>query len=154
MAAAAIPRRASHRIPRETRRYSPPAGEIYYVKQIDNGRVRRVADPREKREFLLWLLVGVLLFAAGLVYTLERFTLIRSGYTIADLKGKRDTLVESNRKLRLEEASLRSPERIDSLARNLGLSQPGEGQVVRLENPVPAANGEVVVARLRTGVRD
>ena len=34
------------------------------------------------------------------------------------------------------------------------LVAPGEGQVVRLENPVPAANGEVVVTRLRTGVRD
>ena len=150
MAAVAISRSSFHRSARPAFRRQAAGSEIYYIKQIDNSRVVRVADPREKREFLLWLLFGTMLFAAGLTYTLEQFAMIRCGYAIADLKGRRDDLMEANRKLRLEEASLRSPERIDSIAREkLGLQPPQEGQVVRMEEPVPAADGTVVVARMK-----
>ena len=151
MAAAPLPRRPAHRpSSRSTsRRAVSVGGEIYYVKHIDNSRVVRVADPRERRELLLWLLAGVLVFGLGLAYTLERFALVQYGYTIADMKTKRDTLIEANRRLRLEEASLRSPERIDAFARQvLGLQPTTEGQVVRLEPPVPA-DGEAVVAAAR-----
>ena len=38
-----------------------------------------------------------------------------------------------NRALRLEEASLRDPERIDTLARKLGLQSPQAGQVMHMD---------------------
>ncbi len=38
-----------------------------------------------------------------------------------------------NRALRLEEASLRDPERIDLMARKLGLQSPQPGQVMHLD---------------------
>jgi hypothetical protein len=38
-----------------------------------------------------------------------------------------------NRALRLEEASLRDPERIDMTARKLGLQPPQPGQVLRMD---------------------
>ncbi len=38
-----------------------------------------------------------------------------------------------NRALRLEEASLRDPERIDRLARKLGMQSPQAGQVIRMD---------------------
>ena len=49
------------------------------------------------------------------------------------MKSQRDSLSELNRALQLEDASLRSPERIDALARQMGLVSPQAGQVQRLE---------------------
>jgi len=151
MAAAPMPRRMYHRPSRRsTSRRPAGAGDIYYVKSIDNSRVVRVADPNERRELMTWLLAGVLIFGLGLAYTLERFALIQNGYTIAELKSKRDALLEANSKLQLEEARLQRPDRIDAYARqNLGLQPTTEGQVVRLEPAMPVAEGEAVVAAAR-----
>jgi hypothetical protein len=44
-----------------------------------------------------------------------------------------------NRALRLEEASLRDPERIDLKARMLGLQPPQAGQVLRMDAATDAA---------------
>jgi hypothetical protein len=44
-----------------------------------------------------------------------------------------------NRALRLEEASLRDPERIDVMARKLGMQSPQPGQVVRMDTDADAA---------------
>ena len=43
------------------------------------------------------------------------------------------SMTEMNRALRLEDASLRDPERIDLLARRMGLVPPAPGQVIRME---------------------
>jgi hypothetical protein len=42
-------------------------------------------------------------------------------------------MVEMNRELRLEDASLRNPERIDVMARKLGLQSPLAGQVMQMD---------------------
>jgi hypothetical protein len=44
-----------------------------------------------------------------------------------------------NRALRLEEASLRDPERIDMTARKLGLQPPQPGQVLRMDATADAS---------------
>jgi hypothetical protein len=57
-----------------------------------------------------------------------------------------------NHALRLEDASLRDPERIDLLARRMGLVPPEPGQVIRMDGsssdaqtPVMASNAPVMV---------
>jgi hypothetical protein len=55
-------------------------------------------------------------------------------------------LTEMNRALRLEEASLRDPERIDTLARKLGLQSPQAGQVMRIDTAVPDAATPVLAS--------
>ena len=62
-------------------------------------------------------------------YALQHFRAIEYGYKIETLRSQRDGLTEMNRALRLEEASLRDPERIDVMARKLGLQSPQPGQV-------------------------
>jgi cell division protein FtsL len=66
-------------------------------------------------------------------YALQHFRAIEYGYKIEALRSQRDGLGEMNRALRLEEASLRDPERIDVMARKLGMQSPQPGQVVRME---------------------
>ena len=76
---------------------------------------------------------------------------IEYGYKIEALRSQRDGLVEMNRALRLEEASLRDPERIDVMARKLGMQSPQPGQVVRMDlandaaTPVMASIAPVAV---------
>src|SRR2546425_6779535 len=45
------------------------------------------------------------------------FRAIEFGYQIESMRSQRDGLLEMNRALRLEEASLRDPERIDEIGR-------------------------------------
>jgi cell division protein FtsL len=48
--------------------------------------------------------------------------------------------------LRLEEASLRDPERIDKMARELGLQSPQAGQVIRMDTALPEGSAAVVAS--------
>ena len=81
----------------------------------------------------------------GWPYAWQHFKAIEYGYRIETLKVQHDGLTEMNRALRLEEASLRDPHRIDQLARNLGLQSPQAGQIIRLEG-APAEGGSPVIA--------
>jgi len=51
-----------------------------------------------------------------------------------------------NRALRLDEASLRDPERIDRIARGMGLQSPQAGQVVRMDSSMPESSSSVVAS--------
>ncbi|HEX7895079.1 MAG TPA: cell division protein FtsL, partial [Terriglobales bacterium] len=74
------------------------------------------------------------------------FKAIEYGYKIEALKSQRTSMVEMNRALRLEEASLRDPERIDRMARDLGLQSPQVGQVVRMDSSMPESSGSVMAS--------
>ncbi len=56
-----------------------------------------------------------------------------------------------NHALRLEEASLRYPERIDKLAREYGMQPPQAGQVIRMDAASPDASTPVMASAL--GIR-
>ena len=107
--------------------------EVYFTKHIDNSRVVKVEDPQcshEMRSFGIALSIWCLL---ALSYAFQHFKSIEYGYKIAELKSQRDNLIEVNRALRLEEASLRDPERIDMLAKRMGMVPPAPGQVLRMD---------------------
>src|SRR6202142_4708785 len=87
-----------------------------------------------------------LLFLLVMGYALQHFRAIEYGYKIETLRVQRDGLVEMNRALRLEEASLRDPERIDTLARKLGLQSPQAGQVMHMNAASPDAATPVLAS--------
>src|SRR6185312_2470216 len=60
--------------------YREAAMEIYFRQQIDNSRVRRLADPRRRREQRLSLLAGGVLFLLLFGYAWMRFQTVRLGY--------------------------------------------------------------------------
>jgi cell division protein FtsL len=70
------------------------------------------------------------LFALIMVYGWQHFSAIEYGYRIESEKQQMETLNEQNRQLRLTEAQLTQPGRIDSMARQLGLAEPQPGQVI------------------------
>jgi hypothetical protein len=65
-----------------------------------------------------------------MVYGLQHFSAIESGYRIESEKQVREQLREENRQLRLSEAQLTQPDRIDVEAHKLGLAEPAPGQMV------------------------
>jgi len=107
--------------------------EIYFSKTIDNSRLVKVEDPRRGRERKQLGISLCCLFLLVMTFAWQHFRAIEYGYKIESLKMQRDGLLEENHALRLEQASLRDPARIDPLARQLGLQSPQAGQVIRMD---------------------
>jgi len=127
------------------RRYLPGAPEIYFNKSIDNSRLVRVADPERRRELALFTFALTMLTLFTFMYLWQHFSSIEYGYKIEALRSQRDQLVDVNKTLRLEEASLKDPERIDAIARRMGMQMPVAGQVQRMDTS--AEVGGPVMAR-------
>src|SRR5690348_18220152 len=87
--------------------------EIYFTKAIDNSRLVKVEDPWRTREMRQFGIALACLFLFVMAYAFQHFEAIEYGYKVEALKAQRVNLIEMNRALRLEEASLRDPERID-----------------------------------------
>jgi cell division protein FtsL len=130
-------------LPKTRRRLrSQPAGgracftDIYFVKRIDNSRLRREMDPEKRRECFCLLGLVVLVFLLGLHVAWQAFQSVRDGYQIEAVKAERAALEEWNHQLCLERASLADPQRVDTLARRqLGLAPPAARQVILLPGP-------------------
>lgn len=120
--------------------------EVYFTKHIDNTRVVKVDDPQRSREMKVFGVALAVLCVLVLSYAWQHFKSIEYGYRIAELKSQRDNLAESNRALTLEEASLRSPDRIDKLAREMNMIPPQPGQVIRLEASDPEGGAPVMAS--------
>jgi cell division protein FtsB len=108
--------------------------EFYFQKTIDNSRLVKVSDPQRRREIRIFSAAVAALFMVMMFYAWQHFSSIEYGYRIEAQKAECERLVEVNRTLTLEAASLRDPGRIDALARKMGLESTQPGQVIRL-NP-------------------
>lgn len=118
--------------------------EIYTVKRIDNSRLVRPRAAGTLKEWGRMLLFGSVLAAGGLLYAWQHFQCLQLKYQIEELKAERAQAAELKAQLRLEVAALKSPMRIDAIARKqLGLTAPLPGLVT------PAAAPEGVLAQAR-----
>jgi cell division protein FtsL len=113
-----------------TRRRGVRTPEVYFTKSFDNSRLVKIADPVRVREMRLFTAALTVLFSLIMVYGLQHFSAIEGGYRVEAEKQMLDQLREENRQLKLAEAELTQPGRIDTMARQLGLAEPQPGQVV------------------------
>jgi cell division protein FtsL len=110
------------------------------VKHIDNSRLVREVDEERRRECFSLLGLGVLVFLFVLLFAWQHFQCVRYGYQIEQFKAEHAKLEEQNHQLRLEQAALADPERIDTLARTrLGMVTPNPRQLIRVGGPEPTA---------------
>jgi len=117
--------------------------EFFFVKHFDNSRLVKAADPVRAREMRVFSAAVAVLFSLIMIYGLQHFSAIESSYRVESEKHMVDQLREENRQLRLSEAELSQPSRIDQMARQLGLAAPQPGQVVH-----PDANPDASVPTL------
>jgi cell division protein FtsL len=104
--------------------------EFHFARHFDNSRLVKAPDPVRVREMRLFGAAITVLFSLVMVYGLQHFYAIESGYRVEAEKLAVEQLREENRQLRLSEAQLTQPGRIDTMARQLGLAEPAPGQVV------------------------
>jgi cell division protein FtsL len=120
--------------------------EVYFTKAVDNSRLVKVEDPRRSREMRQFGAALGCLFLLVMLFAWQHFKAIEYGYKIESLRAQRDGLLEVNRALNIEDASLRAPERIDVLARQLGMQPPQAGQVIRMDTVLPNAHVPVMAS--------
>jgi cell division protein FtsL len=108
-----------------------PTPEMFFSKYIDNTRIVKADDPERRREMRSFTIAMTLFFALTMVYVWQHFSAIEVGYRVEAQKTQVEQLREQNRQLRLSEAKLSDPSRIDTIAKQLGLDEPLPGQVVR-----------------------
>ena len=116
--------------------------EVLFTKSFDNSRVVKAPDPVRVREMRQFSAAITVLFSLVMIYGVQHFSAIEGGYRVEVEKQTLNQLREDNRQLKLTEAELTQPARIDMLAKQLGLAAPAPGQVVhpsaRIENSAPA----------------
>ena len=113
-----------------------PTPEIFFTKHLDNSRILKADDPDRKREMRQFSIVTSFLFVLVMVYVWQHFSAVELGYQVETQRTEVALLQEQNRQLRLSEAQLTEPARIDKIARQLGLDAPQPGQVVETDGSV------------------
>jgi hypothetical protein len=104
--------------------------EVHFSQSFDNSRLVKAADPLRARQMRVFSAAIAVLFLLVMIYGLQHFSAIEGGYRVESEKQVLDQLREENRQLKLSEAQLTQPDRIDKMARELGLMEPQPGQVV------------------------
>jgi hypothetical protein len=106
----------------------------------------KVEDRGRNREMKQFGTALACLFLLVFTYAWQHFRAIEYGYHIESAKRELNNLTEMNRALRLEDASLRDPERIDVMARRMGLVPPEPGQVIRMDSASADSNAPVMAS--------
>ena len=117
--------------------------EFHFPLHLDNSRLVKAADPIRVREMRLFAGAISVLFSLVMIYGMQHFYAIEGGYRVEQEKQTLDQLREENRQLRLAQAELTQPGRIDMMARQLGLAAPQPGQVIH-PNARPDSSTPVV----------
>lgn len=82
-------------------------------------------------ELLPALGIGALLLFGALFYVWQHIQVVRLGYEIEQLKTERAALVQREKELMLKIARLKSPKRVEEIARQkLGLVAPAPSQII------------------------
>jgi cell division protein FtsL len=123
-----------------------PTPEVFFTKHIDNSRIVKADDPERRREMRMFSIVMGVLFLLVMVYVWQHFSSIEIGYKIEAQKTQVEQLREQNRQFRLTEAQLTEPQRIDKLARQLGMDVPQPGQVIRNDGPIADPNAPAMAS--------
>jgi cell division protein FtsL len=116
-------------------------------------RPRREQDPRARRTVARALAGAVLLVSAALGIAGLRLQHYHLAYQLEHMRTERARLERTLRELEIEVATLRSPARVESRARRLGLVSPGQEQVHLAREFVPAGSGLAAADRERAEAR-
>jgi cell division protein FtsL len=100
------------------------------AKRAESERVHLAG---RRRRFFVVGLAALALIGVVLIHVWLRLQVVQMGYVLSTINKLQGRLEQENRELKLELATLTSPERLEALARNrLRLVAPEKGQVIVL----------------------
>ena len=116
---------------------------FFHCKRIDNSRLEREPDPREKGA--CWSTIGAATVLVAVLGSVLAPTVAGTlaGYRMESLRSEERRLLDEKRVLEAEEAALLSPERLQILAEQQQLTAPRPGQVIHVDGK----NGAVAMAK-------
>ena len=121
---------------------------------IDNSKIVREHDPRSHRDLGKLFVLAVLLVGGLVLYAWPHLQLRHAGQEAHQLSRERDRLLEENRKLRLEKASLEDLTRIEVIAAtHLALEAPPAERVMVVETTTPPPTVAPRLAQARGSAR-
>ena len=107
--------------------------KIWGLSLLKRRQAEPVRAPGGRRSFLPALLLGLGLVVMALLHVWLRLQVVRLGYVLSTATKLQGQLEQENRELKVELATLTSPDRLESMARSrLGMVEPQRGQVVVL----------------------
>lgn len=103
------------------------------------------------RQLLPAVLLALLFVTVGVVHVMARVLVVHAGYRLSQLETEGRDLARENDRMKVEFATLRSPARLEKIARErLGLAPPPAGAVIttrrRIEQPQPGSSGSLATA--------
>jgi len=111
-----------------------PNEDVYlFIKEINNSRVVREANPRERHAAWKMVASGGAVAALLIAVLFPSAYSLLSGYKLETLRTEQMTLVREKAKLELEEAALLNPARLEELARIQQFVDPPAARVVYLD---------------------
>jgi cell division protein FtsL len=114
----------------------------------NHQRLHRDPDPRLRRSLGLALLCSALLVLGALAVVGLRVQQVHLAYQLDALRSERARAELMLRQLEIEVATLRSPGRVESRARQLGMTVPTPEQVRHAREYVTSAPGGATSARV------
>ena len=123
--------------------------EYAIKKDVRNNPIVREIDEARQRQIRRTLAIGGILVVVMLFSAWQNAALVQHGYKLQRLQEEIEAQKVINRRLRLEIATLRSPERIEGLARQMKLVAPTQAEAIVIERVTPPAppDKSVVAAR-------
>lgn len=108
-------------------------------KDVRNNPIVRAVDTERQVEMWKTLGLATLIVVAVMFWTWQHFELLRHGYRLEELQRAQAEEESATRLLRLKIETLRSPKRIEALARGkLSLVTPTREDAIVIERVVPA----------------
>jgi len=112
--------------------------EYAIKKDVRNNPIVREVDQARQRQLWRSFGIGGVLVIVLLFSTWQHFELVNHGYMVQRLEREKAAEMEINRHLTVEIETLRSPERIEDLARKMNLMAPTRAQSFILERATPS----------------
>jgi cell division protein FtsL len=100
--------------------------------RVRNTKVSKGRFHFTRRQILLVTFMLFILMGSGIGYVWSNFEGTQIGYDLSRLKNEDLRLKDLNKKLRLELATLKSPQYLEEAARGFGLRAPSPKQIVVL----------------------
>lgn len=112
--------------------------EYAIKKDVRNNPIVREIDEARQRQIRRSLVIGAVLVAVMLFSAWQNAGLVHHGYQLQRLQDEMEAEKVINRRLRLQIEVLRSPDRIEGLAKRLRLVPPSSGEAIVIERVTPA----------------